>query len=234
MAPFGQKATWMSPGKHPSRIGAESRSREGISRELFGAGQGTSDYAIGTPDGVEADRAIKLGLEKSAWNVGFLLRVKGLLWDGKRAGPTVCILLPSVQTPPGLPSPTSPTVAEVAGGVNGPRRAYIRKDVEVMKYGRTSGCSGCQAIETGGRAVSHSQECRARGEQMMRDAADGAERLELARQDTLTSAESEASEQALGNQDAHIGVAVEPPAPQGASSSSSGGAPQPRGNAVYC
>ena len=46
----------MATGKDASRVGAESRWHEGS----FGAGLGANDYAVGTPQGVEAARALKL------------------------------------------------------------------------------------------------------------------------------------------------------------------------------
>ena len=49
-----------------------------------GAGEGANDYAIGTPDDVEAARAIKREPDESAWDVEHLLNVKGLPWDRKQ------------------------------------------------------------------------------------------------------------------------------------------------------
>ena len=51
----------MATGKDANGIGAESRWRE--------AGQGANDNAVGTPDGVEPTRAIKLEPDESAWDV---------------------------------------------------------------------------------------------------------------------------------------------------------------------
>ena len=68
----------MAPDKDASRIGAESRSRGGIFLGLFGAGQGANDYSVGTPDGVEAARAIKLEPDVSARDVELILSVVGL------------------------------------------------------------------------------------------------------------------------------------------------------------
>ena len=45
VAPVGQKVMWMATGKDASRIGAESRWREGIFLGLSGAGQDANDYA---------------------------------------------------------------------------------------------------------------------------------------------------------------------------------------------
>ena len=50
----------MSAGKHVCLISAESRWQEGIFLGILGGGVGASDYAIGTPDGVQPARAIKM------------------------------------------------------------------------------------------------------------------------------------------------------------------------------
>ena len=57
VAQWEQKVWWMSAGKDVSRISAGSRWQEGIVLEILGGGVGASDYAIGTPDGVQPARA---------------------------------------------------------------------------------------------------------------------------------------------------------------------------------
>ena len=49
------------------------------------------------------------------------------------------------------------------------RLVYIRRDVEIRKYGVTIGCPECKAITAGTTAQGHSDECRARIEQKMLD-----------------------------------------------------------------
>ena len=44
---------------------------------------------------------------------------------------------------------------------------YIRKDVELVRYGFTPGCQGCAAAEQGDRAQAHSAACRQRIETAM-------------------------------------------------------------------
>ncbi|CAK0865359.1 unnamed protein product, partial [Prorocentrum cordatum] len=64
----------------------------------------------------------------------------------------------------------------------GPRAVYIRKDVEIAKYGISPGCHGCAAILNGARAQAHSAERRARIEQAMQDDEEAKQRLEDARE----------------------------------------------------
>ena len=168
----------MSAGKHVSRISAESRWQEGIFLGILGGGVGASDYAVGTPDGVQPARAIKMVPEVDAWDIELLLAVKGLPWDRRRADPAARIRLPAPEVPPEHVLP--PPVGEPAGPR--PRRVYIRRDVGIRKYGVTIGCPGCMAIKAGTTAQGHSDECRARIEQKMLEdvTGEGAMRLEEA------------------------------------------------------
>ena len=68
---------WMAPGKLVSRAGAESRWQEGVFLGIFPRARGgAADYAIGTPEGVVAARAIKLKPEGDEWDIELLLAVR--------------------------------------------------------------------------------------------------------------------------------------------------------------
>ena len=68
------------------------------------------------------------------------------------------------------------------GENTGPRRLYVRKEVEIEKYGTTPDCPGCIAILRGVRAQAHSEACRRRIEGRMREDDDlSKRRLEEAR-----------------------------------------------------
>ena len=179
IAPWGQKVWYMPTGKLVSRIGADSRWREGCFLGVLGGGGGANDYAIGTPDGVITARAIKLMPAAEAWDVELLLSVRGLPWDRmKRVAAAPRAFLPGVlPMVPAAAMPPAPRAPEVL-----PRRVYIREKVEIAKYGMTMGCPGCMAITGGAKPQGHSAECRARIEQRMREDAEsgGAERLEEA------------------------------------------------------
>ena len=75
---MGTEGLVMSAGKHVSRTSGESRWQEGIFLGILGGGVGASDYAIGTPDGLQPARAIKMVPEIHAWDIELLLAVKGL------------------------------------------------------------------------------------------------------------------------------------------------------------
>ena len=58
--------------------------------------------------------------------------------------------IPEREAPP-------PTVGEQL-----PRRVYIRRSVELARYGYTDRCIGCQHARFGLKPADHSEECRAR------------------------------------------------------------------------
>ena len=68
------------------------------------------------------------------------------------------------------------------------RRVYIRRDVELARYGMTDGCQGCTAAHFGTTAMPHSEECRSR---IMREMEiDKDDRLEAASKRMLDAAAS--------------------------------------------
>jgi len=76
------------------------------------------------------------------------------------------------------------------------RQLYIRKVVELARYGYTDGCPGCVAVALGSAPVAHSKECRVRIlEQMAKDELHGGkERLvEHAASSTSMAASSSAA-----------------------------------------
>ena len=138
---------WMEPGKLVSRIEADSRWKEGIFLGVIGGGLGVNNYAIGTPEGVRAGRAIKLLPQEECWDSELLLSVKGLPWDRLRRDPTVRIVVPGsspVAVLPPIPAGIRPNL---------PKRVYIRREVEITKYGMTPQLSKLQSNCCGGAAA---------------------------------------------------------------------------------
>ena len=61
-----------------------------------------------------------------------------------------------------------------------PRRVYIRRGVELQKYGYTDGCEGCEATKEKTKMYGHTVECRERLETAMLQ--DFKERIEMAQE----------------------------------------------------
>ena len=146
----------MSAGKHVSRISVESRWQEGIFLGILGGGVGASDYAIGTPDGVQPARAIKMVPEIEAWDIELLLAVKGL--------PLQHEFVSQLQK-----FRQNTSCRHLLEHLRGPDRdeSTSERDVDIRKYGVTTVCLGCIASTAGTTAQGHSDECRARIEQKM-------------------------------------------------------------------
>ena len=110
------------------------------------------------------------------WDAEGLLQVKGVPWDHvqKDADPgevRIRWLDPSL-----LPTPV---VAEDDGPKR--RRARLNKE-DLYKFGFTDRCLGCQAIIQGGETRPHTEHCRARLENEMRNTAEGQVRLQKAKE----------------------------------------------------
>ena len=62
------------------------------------------------------------------------------------------------------------------------RRCYIRREVELAKYGFSDGCEGCRVAQVGAEAKPHSEGCRERIRQAMMNENVGQQRLRAAEQ----------------------------------------------------
>jgi hypothetical protein len=106
----------------------------------------------------EAARTLRRFREGDRKDRELLLPFKGSIWKPVPAGETLAGALARIF----LPVPVEP---------GAPRRVYIRRGVELRKYGFTEGCPGCvvaQAVTM--PAQNHSEQCRNRiGEAMKRD-----------------------------------------------------------------
>eukprot|EP00973_Karenia_brevis_P060273 8386971-Karenia_brevis.AAC.1 len=58
--------------------------------------------------------------------------------------------------------PEQPEGLPMTGGSAGPRRFYIRRDVELEKFGGADGCPGCDAWRAGLPPKNHNAACRER------------------------------------------------------------------------
>ena len=116
-----------------------------------------------TENGVFRARSIKRKPEQERWDKEFLEKAVGTPWEpipGRHKGdktdlPGDVTVIPASEA--GIPE--AQPAAEPRGA---PRRVCIRK-VDLMRYGYTSGCKGCEAARTpGAQAVHHEQKCRDR------------------------------------------------------------------------
>ena len=136
----------------------------------------TGESWIATGGGICKASAIRRVGGHRRWDAEGLLQVKGVPWDHvqKDADPgevRIRWLDPSL-----LPTPV---VAEDDGPKR--RRARLNKE-DLYKFGFTDRCLGCQAIIQGGETRPHTEHCRARLENEMRNTAEGQVRLQKAKE----------------------------------------------------
>ena len=99
--------------------------------------------------------------------------------DGVEAHYPVVIEAPAIVDESLLPPP--PDVTTLPARPQAERRVYIRKDVEIRRYGLTDGCPGCIAIATKSPPQPHNTACRTRIEGEMAKDPDFKQRLQEAR-----------------------------------------------------
>ena len=127
----------------------------------------TSDNVVVSDEqgNVMIARSFRRLAEPLCRDVGLFNRIKGTPWHPivREAAPRVLIDAPPVVPPALLPEPQSRV-----GEIHGPHRVHIRRNVELKSFGPTPGCPGCHAFLTGATAVGHSEACRERIENLMR------------------------------------------------------------------
>eukprot|EP00971_Amphidinium_carterae_P347420 6489422-Amphidinium_carterae.1 len=156
----------------PSR--AEPRWLKGI---FLGTVSKSNELYIGIADAVTKSRSVRRLAEHEQHDLDLLRSVKGTPWmlNPKEEHPRELIVLPGI--PMGADADLPPRVPRVELEA---RRVYMRANVELLKYGYTLNCPGCDAARAGLRARARSEDCRRRLEDAMRADTDGTARMQEA------------------------------------------------------
>lgn len=173
---FGEKVMWLPAGPRASHL--DTGYKEGV---FLGVIEGSNNYYIGVPGKVERARAIKLLDKGQNADKDLFASVRGTPWQ----------LDPSVNTPGRLLEPRAhagPVVVEEALPderteaelMQAARRVYLRRDVELQKYGYSDNCDGCAHARADRSPRPHAVECRLRIVKAMRNDPEGRARLEAA------------------------------------------------------
>ena len=157
VADFAELILYQPESKPPSRL--TPKFLKGI---FLGIVLRSNDIYVGTEDGdvVEA-RSFKRLPKGTSGAQEIWKKLRGVPWDpkpskvsggGRTAGP--------ILAKPSEPVPTLPQA---------PRSVYLRRDKELKKYGYTEDCQGCLAAQLDLPAARHSDECRNRITDAMRN-----------------------------------------------------------------
>ena len=155
---FSEKVLWLPAGKRKSTL--DIKWQVGI---YLGIVRRSDESFIGTPDGVVKARSVKRLSREERSDAALFNAIRGSPWQptpGKDSLEVpVRIQLPHVVDTSSLP----PKPVEIARN----RAVYIRKPIELQKYGYTDGCAGCRAAREDTAPRPHSQACRTRIEEAM-------------------------------------------------------------------
>ncbi|CAK0885065.1 unnamed protein product [Prorocentrum cordatum] len=193
LACFSEKVLYLPGGKR--KAGIEDKFLAGL---YLGPTLRTDEVYIGAELGALRARAFKrLTVEQRA-DKDLLNSLVGKPWAPAPTGVEVDEVPVAIEIRAPAPAPVAPVggplapipeagdlpprAPRVGRPPAGPRAVYIRKDVEIAKYGLSPGCYDCAAILNGARAQAHSAERRARIEQAMQDDEEAKQRLEDARE----------------------------------------------------
>jgi len=183
---FGENV-WYQPLKGERSHGKlEPKFELGV---FLGIQEGTAMRWVGTPTGVVRTWTIKTLPDDAKWQMDVLNGFIGLPWQLRPApvpdgGVPRIVLDKAVQIDLPVESPDQQSEAIVVKGKKGyvPRGIYIRKDVELQRYGYTEGCDGCMAARQGLTHRQHNRACRERIAQELLKTEEGRARLERVRE----------------------------------------------------
>ena len=166
---FGEKVNYMPLKTDAPRSSFAERYKTGI---WLGINERNSEVYIGTKEGtVVGSRSIIRIPEADRWDKQLVEGIKGTPWNLHATDdlPTVVFAEDTARTEAApLPIPKMDTPV--------PRRMQInRKDLD--EYGYTDGCAGCQATRAGLPRRLHSEACRNRLMEALRETPEGQRRI---------------------------------------------------------
>ena len=173
-------------GLSRKNVRVEANWHEGI---CLGIRNASGMAVVGTPHRIVFARSIRRVPTEDSGDVVVFNGIKGVPWDLQpgvegereivnRVQLDVRAAVPEAQAPP-------PTAGEHL-----PRRVYIRRSVELARYGYTDKCIHCQHARLGLKPVDHSEECRARIVRHMTADDDLSQRVQIAQQRVVETAPS--------------------------------------------
>ena len=169
MVEFGEKVHFrMNQKAWPREYKLEARWGEGF---WMGVKWRTGEQWIATTEGICKTSAIRRVGGHRRWDAEGLLKVKGVPWDHIQKDTEPGEVRVRFLDPALLPKPT---IVQEEGTRR--RRARMNRE-DFYKHGFSEGCQGCRSIIANGDARPHTEACRARMEEALRDTAEGRAKL---------------------------------------------------------
>ena len=138
------------------KVQVEVKWHEGI---FLGIKDESEIVVVGTPHGAVFARSIRRFPKEDSGDGMLFNSIKGVLWELQPGVERKIVNRVQLDVRAAIPGRQAPPLTT---GEQLPRRVYIRRSVELARYGYTDRCIGCQHARLGLKPADHSEECRAR------------------------------------------------------------------------
>lgn len=141
----------------------------------------SEEIIVGNKEGVFKSRTVRRVPVEDRWHSDLLQSLGGSPWKvNPQAEEAEQVMQDEVPSAPLAAPAIPPEPPHVAFREEAPHRVYVKTDV-LKQIGYTLGCPGCRALQTGRMRVGHSDDCRKRAVETMKDTVAGRDRLSAAR-----------------------------------------------------
>ena len=114
---------------------------------------------VGTPHGIVFSRSIRRAPKEDSGDGMLFNSIKGVPWELQPGIEREVVNRVQYDVQTAIPERQA---APLTVGEQLPRRVYIRRSLELARYGYTDRCIGCQHATLSLKPADHSEECRAR------------------------------------------------------------------------
>ena len=181
LVPFGELVMFM-PMEKPKNKG-EVRNSVGI---MLGLVDRSGEVVIGTTERVVKARTVHRMPVGQRGDAAYAKSIRGVPWQPNPAeaaeGEPLGMAQARIVSVPMVAVENRPAVPVMEPRDYKARRFYIRREVELAKYGFSDDFEGCRVAQVGAEAKPHSEGCRERIRQAMMNDDEGQQRLRAAEQ----------------------------------------------------
>ena len=151
---WSEKVFYLEESKR--KVQVEAKWHEGI---FLGIKDESEIAVVGTPHGAVFARCIRRVPKRGFWGKYAVQQHQRSPWELQRRAEGAIVNRVQLDVQAAIPEREAPppTVGEQL-----PRLVYIRRSVELARYGYTDRCIGCQHARLGLKPADHNEECRAR------------------------------------------------------------------------
>lgn len=176
---FGEKVHW----RRAIATGQRNNKLDSVWMDPVDLGHKTlsGESMVGNKEGVFKTRIVRRVPLEGRWHFDLIKEVAGVPWEcSPQSDEAEQVIQDAVQPAPSYNPLIPPEPPHVVFKEEAPRRLYVKTDA-LKQIGYTSGCPGCRALQAGRTRVGHSDECRRRAVDGMKETVFGRDRITAAR-----------------------------------------------------